>query len=123
MQVCAKNDNLKGNTERSNCFLDTYVPTSNAFVLKRWLQALLSIMSSSRYHWHVAEKEAFHPADIHLINCMALYRWGRKEDVPSERDALTLKVCFALSEAILTPFLYFLFLDLNRPYRSLVNSL
>lgn len=56
MWVCAKNDNLKGNTEKSHHFLDTYVPTSNDVVYKRWLQTLLSIMSSSRYHWHIAER-------------------------------------------------------------------
>lgn len=55
MQVCAKNDNLKGNTESSHRFLDTYVPISNDFVFKRWLQTLLAIMSSSRYHGHIAE--------------------------------------------------------------------
>lgn len=63
MQVCAKNDNLKGNTERSHHFLDMYVPTSNDFVYKRWLQTLLSVMSSSRYLSQQYASEAFPPAD------------------------------------------------------------
>lgn len=64
MKVSAKNDNLKGSTERSYHFLDTEVPTSKGFVYKKYLQALLSVMSSSRFHWHIAEKEAFNSAEF-----------------------------------------------------------
>lgn len=59
MQVCAKNDNLKGNTEWSHRFLDTYVPTSNNDIYKRCLYALHAIMSSSIYHWHMLRKKHF----------------------------------------------------------------